>query len=341
MNTLLSILLLISTVFTYPSVDQRGDSLTLSGRIHMPDSGRAERIVLCPHYTITANMECPSECGGLEAKYLASDRYVLIMPDYIGYGVTADRVHPYLDIHLTVRNTIDMLTAVQAHLTEQNLNPLSDSILIVGFSQGAAVAIGALKEIEEHNICPVKKCYASSGPYDVAATFDLCVERDYIGLAFVVPAFVMGTNEAYDLGIHPDTIFTPWMLKRYHYALSKEHGVPATAFRLGRGKLSKYLTPAGMDKTRGENKRLYEGYLRSSLVHIYGGDTVMTDWCPRTPIYLMHSTNDDLVNYECAENLRTMFTRNGARNVEYDFGRYGGHVCSMFRFFRKMKRELR
>jgi len=174
----------------------------------------------------------------------------------------------------------------------------------------------------------------------VAATYDICVERDYIGMAFVVPAFVMGTDAAYDLHIHPDTIFTPWMLKRYEYVLSKKHNVLATGLHLWRGKLSKYLSPAGLDKSRGEKKLLYEGYLRSSLVHIYGTDTVFSDWCPRTPIYLMHSTNDDLVNYECADNLRTMLIRNGATGVEYDFGKYGGHIRSMLRFFRKLDEML-
>lgn len=325
---------------TYQSVDQHGEAITLSGRIHMPKSGRAERIILCPHYTITANRECPSEGGAMEAKFLASDKYVLVMPDYIGYGCTVERVHPYLDVHLTVQNTLDMLLATQEYLRQNDLLPQSDSILIVGFSQGAAVAVGCLQQIEEQQLCPVKKCYASSGPYDVAATYDLNVERDYVGMAFVIPAFVMGTNEAYDLGIHPDTIFTPWMLKRYEYALSKEHGIIASAIHLGKGKLSKYLSPTGLDKTRGEQVRLYEGYLRSSLLHIDSTDTIISNWKPAAPLYLMHSTNDELVNFECAEHLRTMFEKNGATTVEYDFGKYGGHLSSMLRFFREIKKKM-
>lgn len=320
---------------TYRSIDQHGDSLTLSGKIFVPKNGRAERIILCPHFTITANSECPSECWPSES-FLAQKNYVVLMPDYIGYGLTAERVHPYLDARLAAQNSIDMLKAAVPFLLDNHLYPLEDSIYIVGFSQGAAVAIAALEMIEKTNLCAVKKCFASSGPYDVAVTYDLCVERNHVGMAFVVPSFVMGTDAAYDLHIHPDTIFTPWMLKRLDYVLSKDHSVLMTSLYLGKGKLSKYLSPAGMDKSKGEKKRLYEGYLRSSLVHIYIGDTVFSDWCPKTPIYLMHSTNDDLVNYECGDNLRTMFIHNGAKNVEYDFGKYGGHIRSMIRFFRKL-----
>lgn len=330
----------ISTAVIYRSTDQFGDSITLSGRIHLPKQGRAERIILCPHYSITGQSECPSEGGAWEASRLADKRYILVMPDYIGYGISRERIHPYLDNRLTVRNTLDMLQAVQRYLDATGLSPMSDSIVIAGFSQGAAVAVGTLMEIERTNVVPVKKCYASSGPYDVATIFDLNVARNYIGMAYVAPAFVIGTSEAYGLQVHVDSLFTPWMLERYKYALSGEHGIVESAIRLGRGKMTKYLTEAGLDKTRGEQAKLYEGYLRSSIVHIYDGDTIMSDWCPKTPLYLMHSVDDDLVLYECAENLRTMFVRNGATCVEYDFGAYGGHLRSMLRFFRLIKKEL-
>lgn len=329
----------IAAPCTYLSVDQFGDSITLSGKIFMPKEGRAERIILCPHFTITANSEAPSECWPFES-ILAQKNYILLMPDYIGFGITADRTHPYLDARLAATNSIDMLRAAVLFLLGNNRYPAEDSIYIVGFSQGAAVAIAALQQVENERICSVKKCFASSGPYDVAATYDLCVERNHVGMAFVVPSFVMGTDAAYDLHIHPDTIFTPWMLKRLDYVMSKKHSVLATSLYLTRGKLSKYLSPAGLDKSKGEQQRLYQGYLRSSLVHIYGGDTILSDWCPKAPIYLMHSSSDDLVNFECALNLQTMFTINGATAVDYDFGNYGGHIRSMLRFFKKLDKML-
>lgn len=329
-----------SAACTYPSADQAGLPVVLSGRIFIPKAGQAERIVLCPHYTITGNQECPSETIPKEAKALSGKNCIIVCPDYLGYGITVDRDHPYLDVRLTVRNSLDMLQAAQAFCQRNGIVPQSDSIVIVGFSQGAAVALGALQEIEQTGLVPVKKCFASSGPYDVATLFDLSVERNYIGMAFVVPAFVMGTAAAYGLTIHPDSVFTPWMLEHYPYALSKEHGTIMTALRLWRGRLDKYMTAAGMDKTRGDQKLLYEGYLKSSLVHIYGGDTIMNDWCPHTPILLMHSTSDDLVNIECGTNMQAMWEKNGATCVTYDFGDYGGHISSMLRFLKILKTYL-
>ena len=42
-------------VLYYTSVDQHGDSLTLSGKIYMPEHPKG--IILLPHYTIASNDE--------------------------------------------------------------------------------------------------------------------------------------------------------------------------------------------------------------------------------------------------------------------------------------------
>lgn len=329
----------MSAACVYRSVDQHGDSITLSGRLFVPRVGRAKRIVVCPHYSITGNAECPSEGMPYEA-CLAETGHIVVMPDYQGYGVSVDRVHPYLCLELTVTQTLDMLRAATGFLERSRLMPEHEDIVLVGFSQGAAAAVGLLQRLEQTDAYDVAYCYAGSGPYDVATLFDLAVERNYIGMAFVVPAYELGTAAAYDIEVHPDTLFTPWMLERYAYVSSKEHNVLQSFMHLGKGKLSKYMSAAAMDKSYGEAAMLYAGYLRSSMVHIYGSDTIMSDWCPKTPIYMMHSTNDDLVNYECAANMQTMWNRNGATCVTYDFGKYGGHLRSLIRFFRYVKKEL-
>lgn len=329
-----------SAACTYQSVDTHGAPIELSGRLFIPADGKAERVVLCPHFTITGNSECPSETIPAEAKKLSDKGYAILFPDYIGYGITVAHDHPYLDVQLTVRNCLDMLAASKDFFAYNGVTIENDSIVIIGFSQGAAVAIGLLQEIETRNICPVKKCLVSSGPYDVASLYDVNVERNHVGMGFIVPSLVLGTNVAYDLNLNLETLFTPWLMKHYKDVLSKKYDSVSMFLRMGKGRLDKYLNRTGMDKNNGEGKKLYEGLLRSSLVHIHDGDTVMSDWCPRTPIYLMHSTTDDLVDIVCGENLRTMLEHNGATNVTYDFDDYGGHIPSMMRFLKLLKKEL-
>ena len=95
-------------VLLYPSVDQHGDSLVLSGKVCVPKDKKPKGIVFIPHYTIASNSEAPSiKMTGESLAF--KDEYVLLMPDFIGYGVTADRVHPYLHGELTARNGVDMI----------------------------------------------------------------------------------------------------------------------------------------------------------------------------------------------------------------------------------------
>lgn len=124
---------------TYMSVDQHGDSIRLSGLLSIPDSARG--IILIPHYTIAACDESPSQKPTGEAKAFR-DNYVLLMPDYIGYGITCERTHPYLHGALTARNTVDMLLGLQPMLDSLSLGISLDSIYIVGYSQGGAAASG-------------------------------------------------------------------------------------------------------------------------------------------------------------------------------------------------------
>lgn len=328
-------------VYRYPSVDQHNQPIELSGKLYVPKNGSAKGIILLPHYTVVANKEVPSECNPIEAQ-LAKKGYVLVMPDYIGYGATAERVHPYLHAALTARNTVDMLLQAKPYLTEKGVEIANDSLIIVGFSQGAAAAIASLRLLEEeYPEVPIKKCYAGSGPYDVCATYDDAVRRNRLGMPVVVPMLVMGTSEAYDLHLRPEDFFTPYMLERYEQIVYiKNKGLVEWAFRMPSHKLSKYMSEKGMDKTQPETARMYDGFKRSSIVYVdEDGQPVWPDWTPRTPIYLFHSTNDDIVCFDCAEHLRAFLFARGA-NVSVDFGRYGGHLSSLFRYMRLLNDAL-
>ena len=337
-------------VLYYTSVDQHGDSLTLSGKIYMPEHPKG--IILLPHYTIASNDEVPSTGGSGEERFLCND-YVLIMPDYIGYGVTRDRVHPYLHGELTARNTVDMLLASRAAVDSmlQATTPAChltvDTISVVGFSQGGATALWVLKLLEQNyaDRVHVTGCYAGSGPYDVAATYDVAVAENKVGMPMVIPMLVMGTSAAYDLHLQREQFFTPELDKHYDdYVTSKTHTFPELYLRMLNHKVSHWLTAYGADKTQPETRRMYEGLLRSSLVHYpldsceVGQQVICPEWRPVTPVYILHSYNDPIVTFRCAEHLQRCWQ--DLPNVTYDFGDYGGHMRSSKVFFSRVKERL-
>ena len=319
----------------YPSIDQRGDSLTLSGMVTIPTDRPAKGIILIPHYTIQADKEAPSNQLIYDAKFYKED-FVLLMPDYIGYGITRDSVHPYLAGELTARNCIDMVLAAQTMLDTMDLHIPLDSIYIMGYSQGGFSALWTLRVIEESyaDRIHVKGCFVGAGPYDVAVTYDETLTKKKIMMPALVPLMIVGTDVAYDLHLNYAELMTPAAERLYQrYIVNKDYSILQIYFKTPNHSLRHWLTTAGMDKTHPQTMRLYEGLQRSSIV----GDSICPSWTPKAPLYVFHSSQDEVVTIRCAEHLQRCFSN--LPNVTYDFGKYGHHIPAS-RIFHKRVREM-
>ncbi|MBQ6978824.1 MAG: hypothetical protein IJQ18_09360, partial [Paludibacteraceae bacterium] len=169
---------IIEIVGTYPSIDIEGNPITLSGKVMLPKNGIPKRMILVSHYTVCSNAEAPSNCFSLEG-VLVNSGYGLIIPDYIGYGVTAQEVHPYLVMDLTAHNVVDMYLAVKPWLEAVGRSADDPSLDLMGYSQGGAttMAVQYLIETEYSNANSIDhimlhRVFAGGGPYDVKATYE-------------------------------------------------------------------------------------------------------------------------------------------------------------------------
>ena len=336
----------VEKVVNYTSVGPRGESLLLSGKVSVPMARQPKGLMLIPHFTISANDEAPSMTTPAEAKAFRDD-YVLVMPDYIGFGITRDSVMPYLDGALTARNCVDMLLAVPSVIDSIRPGAYTDSIVIFGFSQGGAAALWILRLLEEEyaDRIHVKACYAGSGPYDVASTYDVAVTTDKVGYAMTIPILILGTSEAYNLHLSRDYFFTPELQRAYDELVApKEKGIFAMYVRMNKHRTSYWMTSEGRDKKQPETQRLYRGLLRSSLVHLpmdsmaISADTICSP-VPKAPVYVFHSSQDDIVAYQNALHLQHCWGE--APNVTYDFGRYGSHLSSFLHFTSKVQKRMK
>ena len=326
-------------VVQYASIDQHGDSLTLSGKLSIPTDS-IKGVILIPHYTISSQYQAPSVKMTGEAGYFKND-YVLLMPDYIGYGVTVEKEHPYLAGELTAHNCIDMLIGAQPILDSMGIS--MENLYIVGYSQGGASAVWTLKVLEEEfaDRFTVKACYAGGGPYDVAVTYDDALEKDKVFMPLVVPMLVLGTDVAYDLQLDREKFFTPALRKIYRkYVQNKDYSATKLFFKFTNHHVSHWLTPFAMDMTQPETQQLYAGFMRSSLVRYPLNENVMNqeiicpDWTPKTPLYIFHSTKDNIVTIRCAEHLRKCLPQQD--NIVFDLDKYGSHTKASGVFFKKV-----
>ena len=335
---------IVSLPCTYQSVDQHGENVILSGKIYFPKDAKPKAFVIQTHYTILANEEAPSQCD-MPDVFLREKGYALILPDYLGYGISAERNHPYLHCDLAAQNTIDLYLAAHDFLKKLDRLPENDSLILVGYSQGAQSALATLRLIEtKYPQIPVKQAFLGSGPYDVARTNDVAMRENKVGLQFTIPLLIMGTSWAYDLNLDPHYFMNEKTVQRAEkYVFSKTYsaGKVVLCGKLGPSKkVSKYMTPEGMDKSLPETRKLYDGLIRSSIVHVGETDTILGDWTPKTPMFILHSYQDKGVTFENALSLKLMLETKGVTNAEYDFGNYGNHLKTMVRFCKILGERL-
>ena len=334
----------LERVIHYPSVDQNGVTIMLSGKLCVPDQ-QPKGIILLPHYTITANKEAPSVKLTNEAAFY-KEEYVLVMPDYLGYGLSGDRVHPYLCGEITARNTVDMLLYCRPILDSMALGISLDSIYVVGYSQGGASALWTLKLLEEQYAgqIVVKKCFAGGSPVDVANTLDDVLSHNFVPAPALIPLLVYGMIEGYQMEMKPEDVLTRVMRKYYKkYIRTKDYGVMELFWLMPNHTPSYWLTKEARDRTTPKGKMLYDGLLRSSLVHFdtagQNTDSICPNWKPKAPLMVFHSINDNLVPFQSAANLRRCF--GDETNITWDFEKYGGHMHSSKIFHTKVNELLK
>jgi len=318
----------IEIVGTYPSVDVNWDSVRLSGKVMLPKKGKPKRMILVSHYTVCSNAEAPSNCFSLEG-VLVKLGYGLIIPDYMGYGITHDQVHPYLVMDITARNVLDMYLAVRPWLEAVDRAPENPEIILMGYSQGGAntMAVEHLIETEywsdsDPDQVKIHRVFAGGGPYDVKATYERFVNTDTAGYPVAVPLVVQGMILGNNLNIDIKDIVRPNVADHLdEWINSKKYTSGQINKFIGTKVTHEILTDEGMDETSWKVSELQKAMVANSITSF--------NWIPEAPIYICHSMDDEVVPYTNAINAKSVWQYS---NVTYNLGHYGGHVKTALRF---------
>ena len=332
---------------TYKSVDVNGDSIDVSGKVFYPKDGKIRNVILASHYTIGADREAPSQTYSFEGIYAAYG-YCVVAADYIGFGVSRDKVHPYLQAETCGRNVIDIARVGMTMIADRGLQLQSDEIILFGYSQGGACTMHVLRMLETYpeyaNEFKIKQVYAGAGPYDVARTYDFCVKQDETGIPCAVPMIIQGMS----LGMSPKLdmayFFKEPLLSNYEEWLnSKKYTTNEINQKIGSNYLHDILTENAMDREKEETARFYQELLENSIPE---------NFKPKAPLHMFHSMDDQTVPFVNSQLLQRQFrslsdagelTTGGDDpvNVSYDFGHYGSHMRGAVVFIYKTAQKLK
>lgn len=312
----------------YWSLNPQGDSLLVSGRVYLPKQRSLNGIVIANHYTMTADIEVPSNMLSMES-ILTMKGYAVIMPDYVGYGLSRDEVHPYLHWRSAAQTAVDLLHHMPALLDYYGYSYPKD-VIITGYSQGGSVALGVTRLIEEiDSIWSVRKLYAGAGPYDPAGTYLYSIERDEMGIPAAIPLIVVGLNDAYNMEFNLEDFFLEPLLSNYgDWILSKEYTVQEINHLMGSTIMSELMTEGALTLDSLQADMLYEVLLRNSNI---GYDL-------QAPAYFLHSVDDEVVPFLNSKNLQAQMPDKIGKT--YDFDHYGSHIEASVPFIKYVYQDL-
>ena len=326
----------IEVVGTYPSTDNEGNVITLSGKVMLPKKGTPKRMILVSHYTVGSNAEAPSNCFSMEG-VLVNSGYGLIIPDYMGYGVTAKEVHPYLVMDMTARNVLDMYLAVRPWLDAVGRAPEDPQLDLMGYSQGGATTMAVQHLIEteywddeDPGRVRLHRVFAGGGPYDVQATYERFVTSDTAGYPVAVPLVLQGMIKGNNLNMEMSDMMNPRLCEHMEDWINSKRFTTGQINKLIGTKVThELLTDEAMAQKSDKVAELYKAMTMNSIVSY--------NWEPVASVYMMHSMDDETVPYTNATRAKSKWQN---ANITYNFGHYGGHVLTCLRFISAVQELL-
>jgi pimeloyl-ACP methyl ester carboxylesterase len=157
-------------------------NLVASGLVCIPDGGGTYPILSFQNGTNTVYANAPSlSANGYTSQLIsgfASAGFVVVMPDYLGFGASTQVFHPYLHMESTVTSILDLFRAVKEMSAKSDLKVnISKDLYLMGYSQGGLSTLQLHKAIEtsysgEFNL---KGVGCGAGPYNLSSLTDLIV----------------------------------------------------------------------------------------------------------------------------------------------------------------------
>ncbi|MCR4602532.1 MAG: hypothetical protein K5683_03215 [Prevotella sp.] len=344
--------------FNYWSVDAFGEPVMLSGCVawstitilSQTTDLKPERVALAPHYTILSNSQAPSESLSMEMAALVGECLV-ILPDYMGYGVSKNMVHPYLNHDLCAQNCVDALDAGYKTFKEMSNADLDDSwkLYVTGCSQGGANALAIQKWMEMHpdfaERWRYQYSYCGSGPYSPSVTMKCYLQTNYQSYPCTIPMVLNSMRYSYPdiLGQFSEEEFysDKYLAKKAEFdemlaeKEAESDDVNDLFFKYfpcdkrKHVKLSDILNPRLFDPSSDLSKALFACLEKNDLTK---------GWTPTHQIKLYHSKGDEVVPYENATAVVEAF---GTDKVDLATATFKlGHLASCFMFLTTLTSDL-
>ncbi|MFD2512942.1 lipase family protein [Pontibacter locisalis] len=266
-------------------------------------------VVSAQHGTIFSQRDAPSNFTSLTGfELFAANGYIMLMPDYIGFGASKDIFHPYYDQKHSALAVVDMIKAARKFYKEKNVLA-NDQLFLVGYSEGGYVTLAAQKEIETNPLHGLKvtASAAGAGGYDLTAMLAGITS----GATYTYPAYLAYVLQAYNYtnSWHRPLLeyFQEPYASRMPQLFDGNHSGSAINRQLTTDP-EELFAPAFFAALKEANEELT---LKQALQA-----NSFQDWVPKSPTRLYHGTSDNIVPYSNSKITYDRFISQGAKYTE-------------------------
>jgi len=269
----------------YLTSDVHGQIVRASGLVSIPikPAGAASPVLSYQHGTIFLDSQAPSNHAVASELVVAvaSLGYIVVAPDYVGYGSSKGTPHPYLLAAPSAAAVIDFLTAAKTWRRDNNVYD-NGQLFLVGYSEGGYVSMAAHRAMQANNsdyLQQLRMEVAGAGPYDVRTSLDELLRLVGKEQPLLAALLKPGLLRYLDPNLRP--------------IVSRE--------------LLKHMLPGDTDVVF--DTQVIDDYLADDIETIARISSVH-DWKPNLPVRLYHGQDDQTVPYASAlSTLQTMQAR--------------------------------
>jgi pimeloyl-ACP methyl ester carboxylesterase len=254
---------------------------------------------LAPSYYVPGPTDATTAYN--EGSAEASDGYITVLPDYLGYGASKNLFHPPFHRSSLATSCADMIRAAKEFLEEIH-QPWDKKLYLQGYSEGGLANLSLEKYIQDNNL-PFNVRAASSG----AAPSEITKIAQYI---FNYPsdptsvknylAVILFYNSFYPQLHRP---ISSYLIEPYATDV-QNNGLGGATINTS---LNNILNPVFVN---GINTATDQGFL-SALA-----DNDVFDWKPIAPLRLYHGTADITIPYFNSLDAYNAMVARGATHVE-------------------------
>lgn len=271
----------------YHTIGAEGQIVRASGLVSVPvkAAGARSPVLSYQHGTIFRDAEAPSNnaVASEVAVVMASLGYIVVAPDYVGYGSSKGTPHPYLLSAPTAASVVDLLTAAKTWRTQQHVAD-NEQLFLTGYSEGGYATMAAHRALQAANsphLQQLRIVVPGAGPYNVQETLDSLIR------------IVRDENRVLGALIDPGFL-------RY---------LGGSTQREVRRALLKLLIPDDADTVM--DTRFLDRFLADDTAAI-AKDSSVHQWSPQLPVFLYHGRDDRTVPYASSTSALAAMQARGA-----------------------------